>query len=185
MGEQEGRNVPVIDLQRFPSQYEKLRGACEEWGCFRVLNHGISEALMAEMKAVARSLLDLPMEAKKKKKNVVEGSGYLEPDKAYPLYESLGLWDMGSAQGVDELCSQSNASPHQREIMKIYREAVHELAMNMADELARSTGLSSSRFEDWACQLRLNKHSFKLLALLVQYYTQIWDSWPLFKMTTT
>ncbi|KAK2631739.1 2-oxoglutarate-dependent dioxygenase DAO-like isoform X1 [Eucalyptus grandis] len=136
MGQQEGRNVPVIDLQRFPSQYEKPRGACEEWGCFRVLNHGISEALMAEMKAVARSLLDLPMEAKKKKKkNAVEGSGCLEPDKAYPLHESLGLWDMGSAQGVDEFCSQSNASPHQKEIMTIYREAVHELAMNMADEL--------------------------------------------------
>ncbi|KAF8011248.1 hypothetical protein BT93_J1756 [Corymbia citriodora subsp. variegata] len=100
---------------------------------------------MAEMKAVARSLLDLPVEAKKK--NVVEGSGYLEPNEAYPLYESLGLRDMGSAQGVDVFCSQLNASPHQREIMKTYREAVHELAMDIADKLTRSMGLDSGQFE--------------------------------------
>lgn len=48
-----------------------------------------------------------------------------------------------------------------REVMKIYCEAVHGLAMDMADELTRSRmGLSSGRFGDWACQLRMSKYSF-------------------------
>ncbi|KAK2631571.1 hypothetical protein EUGRSUZ_L02728 [Eucalyptus grandis] len=138
MGEREGMKIPVINLRGFLLPFEKLREAGEEWGCFRVLNHGILEALMGEMKAVVRSLLDLPMEAKKKNEGqVVEGSGHKEPTKANPLYECWGLDDMGSAQAVDVFCSQSLASPHQR-----------------------SMGLSSGLFENWACQLWMNKYSF-------------------------
>lgn len=161
MGEREGTKIPVIDLRGFQSQYEKLGGAGKEWGCFRVLNHGISEVLMGEMKAVVASLFDLPMEAKKKNEGqVVEGCGYKEPTKANPLYESWGLDEMGSAQAVDVFCSQLNASPHQREIMKTYCKAMHELAMDIADKLSRCMGLSSGMFEDWACELWMNKYSF-------------------------
>ncbi|KAL3720701.1 hypothetical protein ACJRO7_005503 [Eucalyptus globulus] len=149
MGE-EGMEIPVINLRSFLLPFEKLREADEEWGCFRVLNHGILEALMGEMKAVVRSLLDLPMEAMKKNEGqVVEGSGHKEPTKANPLYECWGLDDMGSAQAVDVFCSQSLASP-----------PMHELAMDMADKLSRSMGLSSGVFENWACQLWMNKYSF-------------------------
>ncbi|XP_039159508.1 2-oxoglutarate-dependent dioxygenase DAO-like [Eucalyptus grandis] len=161
MGEREGMKIPVINLRGFLLPFEKLREAGEEWGCFRVLNHGILEALMGEMKAVVRSLLDLPMEAKKKNEGqVVEGSGHKEPTKANPLYECWGLDDMGSAQAVDVFCSQSLASPHQREIMKTYCKAMHELAMDMADKLSRCMGPGSGLFENWACQLWMNKYSF-------------------------
>ncbi|XP_048140087.1 2-oxoglutarate-dependent dioxygenase DAO-like isoform X2 [Rhodamnia argentea] len=161
MGGREGTGIPAIDLQGFPSQHEKLRGAGEEWGCFRVFNHGIPEALMGEMKAVASSLLDLPTEAKKKSEDrVMEGTGYVQPSKANPLYEALGFYDMGSAGAVDMFCSKLNASPHQRGIIETYCKAMHELAMDMADKLSRSMGLSGGVFEDWACQLWMNRYSF-------------------------
>ena len=71
--------VPVIDLNQFPNseEYKKLREASEEWGCFRLVNHTIPLSLMAEMKKVVRSLLDLPMEIKKRNTDIIAGSNYM------------------------------------------------------------------------------------------------------------
>lgn len=106
--------VPAIDIQDFPGQYQKLREACEVWGCFRIVNHKIPLELMSEMKAVVRSLLDLPSDIKKRNSDVIAGSGYMAPSEKNPLYEALGLYDMGSSQAVQAFCSQLDASPHQR-----------------------------------------------------------------------
>ena len=109
-------NIPVIDIEQFSDgeEYKKLREACEKWGCFRIVNHPISLKLMAEMKAVVRSLLDLPMEVKKRNTDVIAGSGYMAPTAANPLYEALGLYDMGSPQAVLDFCSRLEAPTHQR-----------------------------------------------------------------------
>ncbi|XP_057802970.1 2-oxoglutarate-dependent dioxygenase DAO-like [Salvia miltiorrhiza] len=43
----------------------KIVKAFKEWGCFRLVNHGVAPELMAEMMEVARALTaDLPMEMK-------------------------------------------------------------------------------------------------------------------------
>lgn len=122
MGDQENgigatTNIPVIDLQKFPDaeEYKQLKEACEEWGCFRIVNHNISVALMSEMKTVVRSLLDLPMEIKMRNTDVIAGSGYMAPSEVNPLYEGLGLYDLGSPQAVRAFCDQLGASPHQRQ----------------------------------------------------------------------
>uniref|UniRef100_A0A2P2JV54 Gibberellin 3-beta-dioxygenase n=1 Tax=Rhizophora mucronata TaxID=61149 RepID=A0A2P2JV54_RHIMU len=114
MGEVQLGRVPTIDLQDFPEHYELLRRACEEWGCFRIVNHNIPSTLMLEMKTVVRSLLDLPMEIKRRNADVIAGSGYVAPSQVNPLYEALGLYDVGSSQAVHTFCSQLDASPHQR-----------------------------------------------------------------------
>ncbi|KAJ4844908.1 hypothetical protein Tsubulata_002642 [Turnera subulata] len=152
--------VSTIDLGDFPGEYEKLREACEEWGCFRVVNHNISLELMAEMKQVVRSLLDLPMEIKKRNTDVIAGSGYMAPSQVNPLYEALGLYDTGSPQAVATFCSQLDASPHQREVIEAYAKAIHELSMDIARKLAESMGLRSDLFEEWPCQFRINKYNF-------------------------
>lgn len=110
-----GCSIPVIDLQDFPSESQKLKlvEACEEWGCFRLINHGVPLALMSEMKSTVRSLLDLPIEIKRR--NTSEHySGYVQPHIINPLYESLGLHDVGSSDAVHAFCNQLNASPQQR-----------------------------------------------------------------------
>ncbi|XP_070050398.1 uncharacterized protein [Nicotiana tomentosiformis] len=62
--------LPVIDFEDFPKQSSKLINACEEWGCFRLYNHHriLPASLMADMKGVVRSLLDIPTEIKKRNK---------------------------------------------------------------------------------------------------------------------
>ena len=108
--------VPTIDIQDFPGQSGKLREACEVWGCFRIVNHKIPLEPMSEMKAVVRSLLDLPSEIKKRNTDVKAGSGYMAPSEMNPLYEALGLYDMGSSRAVQLFCSQLDATPHQRSL---------------------------------------------------------------------
>ncbi|XP_054795401.1 2-oxoglutarate-dependent dioxygenase DAO-like [Prosopis cineraria] len=162
-------NIPEIDLQESADNNnnrqelkKKLREACQEWGCFRVKNHGIDSSLMGEMKKVVRSLLDLPLEIKMRNTDVIAGSGYMPPSSANPLYEGLGLYDMASSQAVQGFCSHLNASPHQRKVLETYGKAVHELLMDISKKMAESLGLKEGivYFKKWPCQFRINKYSF-------------------------
>lgn len=153
-------NVPLIDLDDFPSESQKLVQACEEWGCFRLINHPIPVTLMSDMKAVVRSLLDLPMEIKRRNIDVIAGSGYVAPNKANPLYEGLGLYDSASPQAVHDFCTQLDASALQRETIVRYSKAVHDLALDIGRKLAKSLGLVEDLFAGWPCQFRINKYSF-------------------------
>ncbi|PWA34182.1 oxoglutarate/iron-dependent dioxygenase [Artemisia annua] len=110
-------SIPVIDLQDFPNQSSKLLAACEEWGCFRLLNFNeiLPKTLMLEMQAVARSLCDLPEEIKRRNiDHEVPEDGYAAPSPKYPLYEAIGMQDLTSTRGVDLFCSQLDAAPQQR-----------------------------------------------------------------------
>ncbi|CAN6563558.1 unnamed protein product [Malus baccata var. baccata] len=162
-GEEDCRTIPAIDLKKFSDaeEYRKLREASETWGCFRLVNHMIPPALMSEMKSVVISLLDLPMEIKKQNKDVIAGSGYMAPSKLNPLFESLGLYDLGSSQAVDSFCSQLNASFYQREVIEKYAQAVYEQIVDIGKKLAESLGLADSDYlKGWPCHFRMNKYNF-------------------------
>ncbi|XVF81677.1 hypothetical protein PTKIN_Ptkin15bG0174500 [Pterospermum kingtungense] len=154
------QKTPTISLSDFPGEYEKLREACEEWGCFRVLNHRVPLELMQEMKEVVGSLLDLPMEIKKRNQDVIAGSGYMAPSPKNPLYEALGLYDMASSQAVHDFCSQLDATPSQRETIMKYAKAIHEMIMDIGGKIAESMGLVGDYCKEWPCQFRINKYNF-------------------------
>ncbi|XP_054788770.1 2-oxoglutarate-dependent dioxygenase DAO-like [Prosopis cineraria] len=156
--------VPVIDLQESGENLKKkLREACEEWGCFRLTNHRIDSSLMAEMKKVARSLLDLPVEIKMRNtEQVMKATGYVPPSSENPFYESLGLYDMVSSHAVQDFCSRLDASPHQTKVIESYGKAIHELLMDVSEKMAESLGLEEADgyFKEWAWYSRMNKYSF-------------------------
>ncbi|XAR73645.1 hypothetical protein NMG60_11007683 [Bertholletia excelsa] len=131
-------SVPLIDLEDFPGQSRKLIEACEEWGCFRLTNHHriLPVQLAAEMKAVVRSLLDLPAAVKRRNVDAIPGSGYMAPSPVNPNYEALGLFDIASHEAVDAFCDQLEASPHQRETIKMYAKAY-----NFTPETLGSSGV--------------------------------------------
>lgn len=110
------KSIPVIDmngdLQTLP---EKIVKACEEFGCFRLKNHGLPRPLMSEMKAVARSLLNLPLERKMRNFNRTEPSkGYIPLNIVSPFFDCLSLYNTTSSAALDDFCAQMEASPHQR-----------------------------------------------------------------------
>ncbi|KAJ3680653.1 hypothetical protein LUZ60_016931 [Juncus effusus] len=73
--------VPVIDMARLidekfmEEEAAKLKVACEEWGFFQFVNHGISEKVMEEMKANIKGFFELPLE---ERETVAQKSGELE-----------------------------------------------------------------------------------------------------------
>lgn len=65
--------VPVIDLQGLSccegsvereKVLKEVAHACEEWGFFQIVNHGIPEALMEAMMNVSKAFFDLSVEEK-------------------------------------------------------------------------------------------------------------------------
>jgi len=73
-----GGHVPVVDLAplrdraktsseaEIKSIVAQVGRACEEWGFFQVVNHGVSLALLEELEATAKQFFDLPLEEKRK-----------------------------------------------------------------------------------------------------------------------
>ncbi|XP_028799957.1 2-oxoglutarate-dependent dioxygenase DAO-like [Neltuma alba] len=161
----DNNNIPVIDLQESaenPQELKKkMREACEEWGCFRLMNHGIDWRLMGEMKKEVRSLLDLPLEIKMRNSDVIAGSGYMPPSAANPLYEGFGLYDIASSQAVQAFCSPLHSSPHQTKVIEAYGKAIQGLMIDVSQKMAESLGLEGVEyFKGWPCQFRINKYSF-------------------------
>ncbi|XP_030481433.2 2-oxoglutarate-dependent dioxygenase DAO [Cannabis sativa] len=186
-------SVPVIDLRDFDFEfededdksssssssekvvYQKLREACEEWGCFRIINHGIPISLMSDMKTLIRSLLDLPPEIKARNADVITGSGYVAPSPANPLYEALGLYDYASPEALRRFSDQLGLSPYQREIVEKYGRAVNGLSLDIGKRMAKSLGLNVLKLKGWPwpCQFRINKYNFSDDTLLGSSGVQI------------
>ncbi|KAG9451710.1 hypothetical protein H6P81_004614 [Aristolochia fimbriata] len=152
--------IPTIDLIDFPRQSEKLLQACEDWGSFRLINHDVPLTLLSEVKSVVRSLFDRPDEIKRRNTAVIPGSGYLALKPDYPLYEALGLYDIVSDNALDNFCSQLDATPQERETMKLFAGKLHELGKDLGRKIAASVGLTSNLFDGWTCQFRINKYHF-------------------------
>ncbi|KAI9104211.1 hypothetical protein K1719_023047 [Acacia pycnantha] len=162
-------SVPVIDLKKFPEEeeYNKLREVCEKWGCFRLVNHDIPGSLMQEMKEVAIYVLSLQPEIKKRNVDPSKYKGTGHRLYTYqPLFETMGIYDLGSPQAFNDLFSQLDLPPQHRHTIEAYGKATHELAVNLAKKIQESVlGLSSAPeevldLENWRCELRLNKFKF-------------------------
>ena len=109
---------------------------------------------MSEVKAVVRSLLDLPSESERRNSDVITGSGYATPSEINPLYEALGLYDLGSPQFVQAFCCLLDASLSPPEIGKKRSDRVAagakyrgEKGMNLSSHMSGHTHNKGPHFE--------------------------------------
>ncbi|KAK9713376.1 hypothetical protein RND81_06G023800 [Saponaria officinalis] len=152
--------IPVINLQNIKEKPQNLKEACKKWGCFRLINHGVPKKLMGEMKSAIEEMFDRTVEIKQKNKEVIAGSGYIAPSEKNPLYEAFGLFDVASKSSVSSFCDDLQLSPHTRDIIERYAEAITNLATDIASKLATSMGLTDYTFDNWPLQFRINKYTF-------------------------
>ncbi|GMP53357.1 hypothetical protein CsSME_00018825 [Camellia sinensis var. sinensis] len=154
--------IPVIDMKEDSvGQSEKIVEACREWGCFRIINHGVPPELMAEMKVATQSLMELPVEIKRRRYHPVESHGYVSVNKVSPVYESLlACHDSCVPGALDNFLDLMAVSPHLRKTVVKYFEAINEQALDMGRKLGEGMGLKGDLFKDWSSQMRLNKYHF-------------------------
>ena len=100
----------MIDLLKLPAENKKLLAACEEFGCFRVVNHGISTELLSKIKEVAESYFSLPDDVKQRGKNLYPGSRSVAHAKLTPQLETLGVKISSSPSDLDAFCDQLGVS---------------------------------------------------------------------------
>ncbi|XP_011085299.1 protein SRG1-like [Sesamum indicum] len=64
--------IPVIDMQKLSDKYsldselQALHNACQEWGFFQLINHGVDAAVVEKMKLQVQEFFNLPIEEKRK-----------------------------------------------------------------------------------------------------------------------
>ncbi|ESQ27262.1 hypothetical protein EUTSA_v10018772mg [Eutrema salsugineum] len=64
--------IPVIDMKRLysvstmDSELEKLDFACQDWGFFQLVNHGIDSSFLDKLETEVQDFFNLPMEEKQK-----------------------------------------------------------------------------------------------------------------------
>lgn len=89
-------DLPVIDLaalhwkskaesdeqqvRRSDEELQKLRDACQQWGFFHVINHGINPTLIETVDSIARDMFSLPTDIKEKAILPTSFTGYIRPE---------------------------------------------------------------------------------------------------------
>ncbi|KAI3506856.1 hypothetical protein L1887_21440 [Cichorium endivia] len=59
------KEIPVINLQNDRSEVvQQILKACQEFGLFQVINHGVSEKMMADMRVLYDEFFNMPIEDK-------------------------------------------------------------------------------------------------------------------------
>lgn len=108
--------IPIIDLKEISGSMlnQNFGDASERWGCFRLINHGVPQNLMSEMKKTFRYFFISPYKVKMRNTNVLQGCGYKSQNKINLFCESLGFYDMTSYEDVNTICDQLDASADQR-----------------------------------------------------------------------
>ncbi|KAH6828900.1 2-oxoglutarate and oxygenase superfamily protein [Perilla frutescens var. hirtella] len=104
--------IPSIDVGRLVSAVDaaaellNLRSALTSWGCFQVVNHGIDELFLDEVRQLGREFFHLPMS--EKQKYARQGDGY----EGYG--NDLVLFDKQPLDWSDRLYLQVAPDDHQK-----------------------------------------------------------------------
>ncbi|KAL6613847.1 hypothetical protein ACP70R_036117 [Stipagrostis hirtigluma subsp. patula] len=147
-------HIPVIDVGELPRDDElnKLRLACEEWGFFQVVNHGIDDELLDEMEKVAKEFFMLPLEEKEKYPMApggIQGYGH-----AFVFSKDQKLdWCNMLALGVEpDFIRQPKLWPttpaNFKDTLERYSGEVRRLCKALLEHIAVTLGLAPATFND-------------------------------------
>ncbi|KAG5554425.1 hypothetical protein RHGRI_012079 [Rhododendron griersonianum] len=152
-------SVPVIDFEGIhggPAQrteiIEKIRDACEKWGFFQVVNHGIPMFVMDDMIDGVRRFHEQDTEVKK---------GFYSRDvtRKFIYNSNFDLYQAPAANWRDTIsCVMAPQPPDPQELPAICRDILIEyskhvmrLGLALFELLSEALGLNPNRLKDMDC----------------------------------
>ncbi|KAK2642693.1 hypothetical protein Ddye_024456 [Dipteronia dyeriana] len=150
--------VPVIDLFRLlsgdsmKSELEKFHYACQDWGFFQLINHGVSTQLVEKVKVEIQEFFKLPMEEKNKycqQAGDLEGHG-----QAFVVSEEQKLdWaDMFYLITLPIHFRKPHLFPKLplplRDTLEAYSTELRNLAMKILNLMAKALRMESNDMKD-------------------------------------
>lgn len=163
--------VPVIDMHKLlfsynfeDSELDKLHHACKDWGFFQVINHGVSDVLVENVKSGIQALFNISMAEKRKfwqRPGDVEGFG-----QSFVVSEEQKL-NWGDLFGMFIFPTYLR-KPHLfpnlplpfRDDLEAYALEMKNLAMELLDLMSKALKMDSSEmrelFEEGMLSTRMN-----------------------------
>ncbi|XP_047268453.1 1-aminocyclopropane-1-carboxylate oxidase homolog 1 isoform X2 [Capsicum annuum] len=151
--------IPVIDLEgineddfRHRKIVEEVGEACETWGFFQVVNHGVPQHVMDEMISGIKSFHEQPNDIKMRFYS-------MEPMKKVMFNSNFDLYQSKSANWRDTLACLMAPNPPTndelpeacREELLQYSEHVRKLGHIIFELLAEALGLKPNHLLDMEC----------------------------------
>ncbi|GAV78254.1 2OG-FeII_Oxy domain-containing protein/DIOX_N domain-containing protein [Cephalotus follicularis] len=148
--------VPLIDMTKLvnpdsqPQELQNLHSACKDWGIFQIINHGISDESLRNMRKRTQEFFELPLEEKKRwaqKPGSLEGYG-----QAFVIsYEQKLDWnDMLFLKTLPIQARKMNFWPEQpqhfRETLESYSEDMRRVAVSLTRFMAMALKLEAEEF---------------------------------------
>ncbi|KAJ8532043.1 hypothetical protein K7X08_011966 [Anisodus acutangulus] len=166
------KDIPLIDLEKAKGEerpvVQQLLKACEEYGFFQVINHGVREDLMEEAMEVYKEFFSLSVEekahyAKEAANNTARGAAtlYCSNAKNYDSEEHRYWRDVlehsCNLDGQDKITWPDNP-PRYREVIGSYSDEVRKLSKVILGLVSEGLGLEAGYFDKELGQRMLVNH---------------------------
>ncbi|KAG5249149.1 gibberellin beta-dioxygenase [Salix suchowensis] len=162
--------LPVFDISQpiSPSCLSSLSLACNEWGFFHIINHGVSKDVYRKLHSLSTSIFSLPYDSKIKLGPSSLVKTYTPHFIASPFFESLrvsGPDFFASAQSSTAFLPDHPNPDEFSEAVKEYGTEMSELSRRIVKAVLMSMGEDSaekfyeSDFNNCHGYLRINSYS--------------------------
>ncbi|KZV18777.1 2-oxoglutarate and Fe(II)-dependent oxygenase superfamily protein [Dorcoceras hygrometricum] len=181
----EAENIPLIDLSPLKSSSDSnnsLAGlvseigyACENWGFFQVINHGVPLECREKIESASRKFFALPREQKRKvRRDEVNPYGFSDTEYTKNVRDWKEILDITvqipttipfshepDDKRLIQLINQWPEDPPElRDAYEEYAKEMEKLGFKLLEMIALSLGLKRDRlqgfFEDQTSRIRLN-----------------------------
>ncbi|GLJ41196.1 hypothetical protein SUGI_0852780 [Cryptomeria japonica] len=171
-------DLPVIDISQFPQKIEgdhlqhhpevvKLGKACEEWGIFRLVNHGVPQDLLQNVLSVSKDLMSMPMEVKDRVTTSDPPKSYMRKPGIPIPFETFCFLDIPNPDSILEMSRKiwpEEGNLKFCEAIGAFSSYLSDLAQRIIKLILVSLGLDAesfyhSDFEKCKALLRINGYS--------------------------
>ncbi|KAL3322766.1 hypothetical protein AABB24_040052 [Solanum stoloniferum] len=139
-------NFPIINLEKLngaerAATMEKINDACENWGFFELVNHGIPHEVMDSVEKLTKGHYKMCMEQRFKELVAKKGLEGVEVEVTDMDWESTFFLRHLPSSNISEI---PNLEDVHREVMRDFTKRLEKLAEELLDLLCENLGLEKS-----------------------------------------